>query len=36
MKPELVDAIAASLACVGGVYVYVAAVFKHQNSGTLT
>ncbi len=34
MKPELVDAIANSLASVGGAYVYVAAVFKHQNGGT--
>lgn len=34
MKPALVDAIAASLATVGGVYVYVAAVFKHQNGGS--
>jgi len=34
MKPALVDAIASSLASVGGAYVYVAAVFVHQNGGT--
>jgi hypothetical protein len=32
MMPELVTAITKSLASVGGAYVYVAAVFKHQNA----
>jgi hypothetical protein len=34
MSPDLVAKIAASLRSVGGAYVYVAAVFKHQNGGT--
>lgn len=34
MNPELAAAITKSLASVGGAYVYVAAIFRHQNGGT--